>query len=113
MCNVANSSMSSRNLLISRSSSNNFQCLRLLGMEGLYFTYTSYLSLGSRGTPKLLAEMDRDSSMMFSPLGINEMLKAKTVDEVPDFISIILELRVFGLINISDLLDDQLSITKQ
>jgi hypothetical protein len=66
------------------------------------------------GTLKLLAEMARESTTVFSPLGINDMLKAKkkTVNEVPYFISVTPKSRVFGLINISDLLDNQLNISK-
>jgi hypothetical protein len=35
----------------------------------------SYLSFGGKGTLKLLAEIARELAMMFSSLGINEMLK--------------------------------------
>jgi hypothetical protein len=49
----------------------------LSGIEGLYFTSTSYLSLGGKGTLKLLAETTKESSIVFSSLGTNEILKAK------------------------------------
>ena len=77
MCNAENSSTISKNILISRSSSKTFQCLTLLGMEGFYFTSISYLNLGGRGTLKLLAEIARESIIGFSPLGINDILKAR------------------------------------
>jgi hypothetical protein len=46
-------------------------------MEGLHFTYVSYLSLGGRGTLKLLAEIAKESTTVFSSLRMNEMLKAE------------------------------------
>jgi hypothetical protein len=49
----------------------------ILGMEGLYFISTSYLSLGGRGTLKLLANAARESTTVFFSLGMNEMLNAE------------------------------------
>jgi hypothetical protein len=45
--------------------------------RGYVFNSTSYLSLGGKGTLKLLAETTKESSIEFSSLGKNEILKSK------------------------------------
>jgi hypothetical protein len=46
-------------------------------MEGLYFTSTSYLSLGGKGTLKMLVDEAKESATVFSSLGMKEMLNAE------------------------------------
>jgi hypothetical protein len=62
---------------ISISSSKTFECLTFSGIEGLYFTSTSYLSFWGKGTLKLLAEASNESAIEFYSLGTNEILKSK------------------------------------
>jgi hypothetical protein len=49
----------------------------LSGIEGLYFTYTSYLSVGGKGTLELLVEATNMDSIDFPSFVTNEILKAK------------------------------------
>jgi hypothetical protein len=46
-------------------------------MEGLYFTSTSYLNLGGKGTLKLLADVAKESATVFFSLGTKEILNVE------------------------------------